>query len=100
MRGVFAIVPISLLSSACAFVAMPTCDVSSPDMLKLCAEPTEFSKDQYKYSETLQFYIEDRQALSKCRAKHKALVETLQSCNQRIEKYNELRGSLPETELE
>lgn len=91
MKKVIVVVFISLSVSSCAFVAMPKCELPDENALELCNKPTSLP-ERYKYAEALELHVIDRESLSKCKIKHSTLVKMLDSCNKRIDKYNEIKG--------
>lgn len=82
---------ISLLGiTACAYVPMPKCEMPKDEILYQCSAPSVVSEDD-TFAERHVALVSDRQSLSECRLKHKALVDLLNSCNDRIDNYNELK---------
>ncbi|EJL6393660.1 hypothetical protein NMR99_000649 [Vibrio navarrensis] len=76
--------------TACAYVPMPECEMPGSEILDECSAPSVLGEDD-TFAERHVALVSDRQSLSECRLKHKALVELLNSCNDRIDNYNELK---------
>jgi len=87
------IVLLSFGISACVFRAMPKCELPPEGALESCSAPLSL-QEKHTYAEALEAHGVDKKSLSDCKIKHEAVVKALDSCNSRIDKYNDAKGKL------